>query len=531
MTPKSINSLPGSVVPMMRYRDLTGSLDWLCNAFGFDRDCVVRDSDGAVIYAQLVLGRGMVMLGPVGDSEFDELMRQPSEVGGTETQSCYLAVKDIDQHYEHAKAAGAKILIELTEDGAGGQGYCCRDPGGHIWNFGTYDPWEHRPAHDSLGEEVADDVEPLHGTLGRIARTSAHMVLGAGICAVGFVALSLNAPHLIDRAQSTVRELTYAATRAEKLRPQPAAWTPGDAAVPAPMAAVQPGQDSRLRESERKLQAAERATRGQVERLQIAANKLRAAEKERRIQNERLQATERKLRATEQAERMQVERLQETEHRLRAAEEAGRIQELRLEESQNKLRAAAESERDMSVALAREQSARQAADEALRQAQQELTSEQQARVRAEQAALSMSEQLARERLSGRERADRPPAKKAPQKLAALEPPVVDQAKMPSSTPPPPTNNATAKLAPVGKDGQHSIPVPIKKETEWEEFRDAKEAAERANAAKRAREARARREERRKREAAERARQRAAKPKPKPKQKTVQKKGWPFSEWN
>ncbi|HZF33304.1 MAG TPA: glyoxalase, partial [Candidatus Angelobacter sp.] len=23
----------------------------------------------------------------------------------------------------------------------GGRGYSCRDPEGHLWNFGTYDPW------------------------------------------------------------------------------------------------------------------------------------------------------------------------------------------------------------------------------------------------------------------------------------------------------------------------------------------------------------------------------------------------------
>jgi uncharacterized glyoxalase superfamily protein PhnB len=27
-----------------------------------------------------------------------------------------------------------------TED-YGGRGYSCRDSEGHLWNFGTYDPW------------------------------------------------------------------------------------------------------------------------------------------------------------------------------------------------------------------------------------------------------------------------------------------------------------------------------------------------------------------------------------------------------
>lgn len=514
---------------MMRYRDLTESLDWLCNALGFERDCVVRDSDGAVIYAQLVLGRGMVMLGPVGESDFDALMLQPGEVGGAETQSCYLAVRDIDAHYEHAKAAGAEILIELTEDGAGGRGYCCRDPGGHIWNFGTFDPWEHRPAPIAVETEVGDDIGPETGALGRIARATGQMMLGAGIGAVGFIALSLYAPHLLDGAQSTVRELAYTATQSDRLRPQPAAWDPNGNGVPQPKAALQRYQDGRIEEAERKLRAAEQANRAQEARLQAAENSLRSAAKASKIQNDRLEATERKLHATEQAERMQVERLEDAEQRLRTAENAQRAQAESLEEAQRQLRTAEASKRDIEQTLAREQSARRAADQALRDAQQELASERETRMRAEQTALSMSEELARERLSGRQQAKKKAtlaANEKPQKLAALQPPVAGEKKAPPSQAPQVIDNAKGVAAPADKTTKSAILIPIKKEKDWQEFRDAKEAADKAKAAERARQARERREERRRRQAA-----RASKPKSKPKPKKQSPQGWPFSGWN
>ena len=41
-----------------------------------------------------------------------------------------------------AKAAGAKILSELEKKEYGGESFTCSDPEGHIWYFGTYDPWE-----------------------------------------------------------------------------------------------------------------------------------------------------------------------------------------------------------------------------------------------------------------------------------------------------------------------------------------------------------------------------------------------------
>lgn len=144
----SRNSAP-SLVPLMRYRDVTSAVEWLCEAFGFERDVVVRERDGSIFYAQLRYGSGMVMLGGVREGDLDKLMRQPDEVGGAETQCCYLVVEDADAHYAKATAHGAEIMLELKTDGLGRRGYSCRDPQGHIWNFGTYNPWK--------GKQTADD--------------------------------------------------------------------------------------------------------------------------------------------------------------------------------------------------------------------------------------------------------------------------------------------------------------------------------------------------------------------------------------
>jgi uncharacterized glyoxalase superfamily protein PhnB len=39
------------------------------------------------------------------------------------------------------KTAGAEILIDIKTEDYGGRGFTCRDLEGHIWSFGTYDPW------------------------------------------------------------------------------------------------------------------------------------------------------------------------------------------------------------------------------------------------------------------------------------------------------------------------------------------------------------------------------------------------------
>jgi uncharacterized glyoxalase superfamily protein PhnB len=129
-----------TVVPCMRYRDAPAAIEWLCDTFGFEPQLVVPNEDGSIAHAQLSFGNSMVMLSSVFDTEFGRLMKQPSEVGQFVTQSSYLVVNDADLVYGRALEAGAKILLDIKDEEYGGRGFTCRDPEGHIWSIGTYDP-------------------------------------------------------------------------------------------------------------------------------------------------------------------------------------------------------------------------------------------------------------------------------------------------------------------------------------------------------------------------------------------------------
>jgi len=133
---------PPTIIPCLRYRDAPAAIDWLCRAFGFQKQLVVPNQDGTVAHAQLTLGNGMIMLGSAVDSDFGRLIKQPGDIGGSETQCPYVIVKDVDAHYARAKAAGAVVVMDIKDEDYGGRGYSCRDPEGHLWNFGSYDPWE-----------------------------------------------------------------------------------------------------------------------------------------------------------------------------------------------------------------------------------------------------------------------------------------------------------------------------------------------------------------------------------------------------
>ena len=131
-----------NVIPTLRYDDADAAVEWLCQAFGFEKHLVVPGEDGRIVHAQLVFGNGMVMLGSAGEGEFDNFQKPPSALGGAVSQSPYIIVEDVQNHYARAVAAGAEIVIEIKDEEYGGSDYSCRDPEGHLWNFGSYDPWD-----------------------------------------------------------------------------------------------------------------------------------------------------------------------------------------------------------------------------------------------------------------------------------------------------------------------------------------------------------------------------------------------------
>jgi uncharacterized glyoxalase superfamily protein PhnB len=104
---------------------------------------VIPNEDGTIAHAQLTLGDGMIMVGSVKktETEWGSLIRQPDAVDGMETQTPYVVVTEVDALYERAQAAGAEIVMEIKNQDYGSRDFICRDPEGHVWSFGTYDPW------------------------------------------------------------------------------------------------------------------------------------------------------------------------------------------------------------------------------------------------------------------------------------------------------------------------------------------------------------------------------------------------------
>ena len=137
-------NVKATIIPCLRYRNAPAAIEWLCSTFGFEKNAVYPNEDGSIAHAQLSFGNGMIMLGSVlkKESPWGQLIKQPDEVEGAETQAAYVVVKDADIIYNKAKAAGAKIAIDIKDEEYGGRGFSCYDLEGHLWSFGTYNPWQ-----------------------------------------------------------------------------------------------------------------------------------------------------------------------------------------------------------------------------------------------------------------------------------------------------------------------------------------------------------------------------------------------------
>ena len=131
------------IVPSIHYKNCKQAIDWLCATFGFERQLIVPSEEGGITHAQLVCGDAMVMLGDGHeDDPYGKINKSPLQLDGHNTAGIYMIVEDVDAHYEKAMTAGMEIVFDIQDQEYGGRGYTCKDFEGHLWSFGSYNPWE-----------------------------------------------------------------------------------------------------------------------------------------------------------------------------------------------------------------------------------------------------------------------------------------------------------------------------------------------------------------------------------------------------
>jgi uncharacterized glyoxalase superfamily protein PhnB len=122
------------------YEDAPAAIDWLCRAFGFEVRVRIEGEGGSIEHSELTYGEGLIMVGQAGLAHKPSFRKSPLSLSGANTQNMMVFVDDADAHCEHARANGAKIVMEpkTTDYGEGwwtDRGYECEDIEGHHWWF------------------------------------------------------------------------------------------------------------------------------------------------------------------------------------------------------------------------------------------------------------------------------------------------------------------------------------------------------------------------------------------------------------
>ncbi|HEV2901855.1 MAG TPA: VOC family protein [Gaiellaceae bacterium] len=120
----------GRIAPYLLYEDGAAAIDFLTKAFGFE-EVMRMDEGGIVNHAELRLGDDSIMLGSPGEGY--ESPRKADH----RTSLVHVYVDDVDTHFERAKAAGAEIVQEPTDQEYGDRRYDAKDPEGQLWSFAT----------------------------------------------------------------------------------------------------------------------------------------------------------------------------------------------------------------------------------------------------------------------------------------------------------------------------------------------------------------------------------------------------------
>lgn len=121
-----------TIFPVFRYNDARAAIDWLIQAFGFQKIAEVDGPNGTIAHAEVQFGPSVVGISsampPTSNNPWSHVR-----------QGIYISVAEIDAHYDQARRAGADIVMPIRDMDYGSREYSARDTEGFLWGFGTYE--------------------------------------------------------------------------------------------------------------------------------------------------------------------------------------------------------------------------------------------------------------------------------------------------------------------------------------------------------------------------------------------------------
>ncbi len=123
-----------TVTPYLVVRDAARAIDFYKQAFGAEELSRIDGPQGKVVHAELKIGDSIIML---SDEMPGASCRSPQSLGGTPI-TVFLYVKDVDDVFQKAVSAGAKVDMPVMDMFWGDRYGQVTDPFGHSWSLATH---------------------------------------------------------------------------------------------------------------------------------------------------------------------------------------------------------------------------------------------------------------------------------------------------------------------------------------------------------------------------------------------------------
>ncbi len=128
--PKGFHTVTADLI----VRDAARAIDFYKRAFGAEELFRIEGLPGKIGHAELKIGDSIIML---ADEMDGGTCRSPQSLGGTAV-NISLYVKDVDQVFNQAVAAGAKVSMPVKDMFWGDRFGQVTDPFGHSWSIATH---------------------------------------------------------------------------------------------------------------------------------------------------------------------------------------------------------------------------------------------------------------------------------------------------------------------------------------------------------------------------------------------------------
>jgi len=123
-----------TLTPFLTVRNAVKAIEFYKQAFGAQERGVAKDPTGKVMHAEVKIGDSIIML----SDEFPEFGSLSPESGGSPSMGLHIYIENVDQAFDRAVKAGAKVEMPVMDQFWGDRYGKLKDPFGHKWSIATH---------------------------------------------------------------------------------------------------------------------------------------------------------------------------------------------------------------------------------------------------------------------------------------------------------------------------------------------------------------------------------------------------------